>query len=79
MKSTQGVDFKKLREEMEKTFVRGEIASLQWCSTMKSISTSERNHIVSRIKKLEQFLRGEIAADHDGTKARFVPDFHEGE
>jgi uncharacterized protein with von Willebrand factor type A (vWA) domain len=68
-----------LRQELERTFVRGEISALTWVSTVKSLSSRERSHIIDRIKKLEAFLRGELKADKDGTIARFVPDFTEGE
>lgn len=73
------IDAKGLRDEMEKTFVRGEISALTWVSTAKSLSKEERSHITDRIKKLQKFLAGEIAADKDGTKERWVPDFQEGE
>jgi chlorite dismutase len=72
-------EVEEIKKEFEKTFVRGEISALIWCSTMRSISIAERNHLQNRIKQLEKFLRGEIPADKDGTKSRPVPDFQDGE
>jgi hypothetical protein len=76
---TEVISIDELRKQMERSFVHGELSALQWCVTIKSLSKEERDHITSRISRLNKFLSGEIKADHDGTKGRWVPDFYKGE
>lgn len=70
---------KMLKEEMGRTFIRGEIASLHWVMTCKSLSDNDKKHILLRMSKLDAFLKGEIKADFDGEKYRPAPDFYKGE
>lgn len=67
-----------IRRSFEETFVRGELSSLQWISTCKSLTTMDKVLINRRIGMLEDFLDGKIEPDSDGTKEKKVPNFYGG-